>query len=164
MSERHLAVEHWLLSAARDRKAARTEWNQRNVALLPCGTLFSAVRVPAALVQAAAGSTDLPVIDAFLGHALLEGPVICDRYADWYYALVPASTADRWKTLDAVCLGRESSLGVPRPGRTAGARVYWSVPMDSPAMLCTPHAVTQLIAVGRYRSVNRPAEVLSGVL
>ncbi|MEU9377659.1 hypothetical protein AB0D94_28340 [Streptomyces sp. NPDC048255] len=34
-----------------------------NVALLSCGTLFSAVRIPAALVEAAAKSSDAAVID-----------------------------------------------------------------------------------------------------
>lgn len=149
---------HWLLSAAPDRGAARQEWYERSVALLPCGELFSAVRIPAALVHAAACTTDEAVIDVYLAGALLDGPVICDRYAGWYYALVPASTALRWDVPDLLCLGRESSLGVPRPGLTGAGRerLYWSVPTDPAGRLCLPDAVTQLVMVGRYMVVQRP--------
>lgn len=164
-AQRQLAVEHWLLAAAPDRAVARTEWDDWHVALLSCGTIFSAVRTPASVVQAAARSTDPVVIDAYLVAALLEGPVICDRYADWYYVLVPASTAARWDVSSTVCLGRQSSLGVPRPGCTGadGVRVYWSVPMDSPAMLCSPQAVAQLVAAGRW-SLARPGPRPTGLV
>lgn len=154
--ERQLAVEHWLMAAAEDRVKARSEWGESNVALLSCGTLFSAVRIPAALVEAAAKSSDRAAIDTYLASALLNGPVICDRYASWYYALTPASTAQRWDLSGIVCLGRKSSLGVPRPGITgaSGERLYWSVPMDSAAALCSPYAVAQLVVHGRYEAVT----------
>ncbi|WP_307712033.1 methyltransferase, FxLD system [Streptomyces sp. V4I23] len=159
-AERHLAAEHWLLSATPDPEEARGEWRDRNVALLPCGTPFAAVRIPARLVQAAARTTDHAVIDAYLARALLDGPVICDRHAGWYYALVPASCALRWDVADTVCLGRESSLGVPGPGRTGlnGERLYWSAPMDSAGMLCSVYAVAQLVMIGRYLAVRHIGE------
>jgi hypothetical protein len=156
--------DHWLLSAAADRGAARQEWNERSVALLPCGELFSAVRIRAALVHAAARTTDEAVIDAYLAGALLDGPVICDRYAGWYYALVPASTELRWDVPDIVCLGLESSLGVPRPGLTGAGheRLYWSVPTDPAGKLCPQHAVTQLAMIGRHQAVQRPDDLPAG--
>jgi hypothetical protein len=144
--ERQLAVKHWLLSAAQDAHRVQQEWDERHMAMLSCGTLFAAVRIPAAIVQAAGQSTDLDALDRYLAEALLDGPVICDQYAGWYYALVPASTAGRWDVPDSTCLGVGSTLGVPRPGmrREDRARVYWSVPMDSAGMLCSPHAVSML--------------------
>ncbi|MFJ1695632.1 hypothetical protein ACIOHC_10855 [Streptomyces sp. NPDC088252] len=152
--ERRLAVEHWLLSTVPDRNRVRAEWEGRPFALLPCGALFAAVRIPSSVVRAAAGSDDQEDVDRFLAEALMDGPVICDRYAARYYALVPASAARRWDVPDTVCLGKGSELGVPRPGVTAGdgARVYWSVPMDSAGVLCPPAAVSQAVMVGRYRS------------
>ena len=56
-ADRRLATEHWLLSTLPEpsRERARVEWQEHSVALLPLGTLFSAVRLPLDLVLAAAG-------------------------------------------------------------------------------------------------------------
>lgn len=161
-ADRRLATEHWLLStlpaAGRDR--ARAEWRKLGVAMLPLGTLFSAVRIPGHLLVALTASTEAAELDAFLAQALDGGPVICDPHGPRYYALVPASTPrtyredlDGWREVDVDCLGRDSYLGVPRvdavtcdPQRKAS---YWSVPMDSAAMLCRPLLVGRLIGAGR---------------
>jgi hypothetical protein len=157
--ERQLAAGHWLLAAGPDAHQVREQWREHPIAMLACGGLFAAVRIPAAIVQAAGQSTDLDALDRYLADALLDGPVICDQHACWYYALVPASTARRWDVPDTTCLGVGSTLGVPRPGmrREDRARVYWSVPMDSAGMLCSPHAVSQLVMFGRHRAVTRAA-------
>ncbi|MFF1834261.1 hypothetical protein ACFVXE_08650 [Streptomyces sp. NPDC058231] len=155
-AERRLAVEHWLLSTVPDRQRVREEWRERRFAMLPCGALFAAVRMSSAVVQAAAGSEDQGDLDRYLADVLMNGPVICDRYAALYYALVPASAALRWDVPDTLCLGKGSELGVPRPGVAAAheTRVYWSVQMDSAGELCSPAAVSQAVTVGRYRSVS----------
>ncbi|MEU0664143.1 hypothetical protein [Streptomyces lavendulocolor] len=156
--ERRLAVQHWLSSASPDPAQTLRQWVESSVAVLSCGTLFAAVRIPAAVVHAAAQSTDEAVSDAYLAGALVNGPVIHDRSARWYYALVPAGTARRrWDVPDTVCLGVGSSLGVPRPGLCGadGERVYWAVPMESAACLCVPYAVSQFVMLGRYRQVGR---------
>lgn len=49
--ERELAVSHWLLAAAQEVKEARKEWAVAGIALLRCGGIFSAIRVPAEVVQ-----------------------------------------------------------------------------------------------------------------
>lgn len=154
-AEQLLAVEHWLLSTVPDRRRVREEWEEHSLALLPCGALFTAVRIPSFLVQAAAGSDQQDSVDRYLAAELVGGPVICNRHADQYYALVPASTVRRWNAPGAVCLGTGQELGVPRPGLGGadGAWVYWSVPMDSAGELCSPAAVAQIVTVGRYRSV-----------
>ena len=160
MADRRLASEHWLLATlpASHRSRARQEWLQHEVTLLPLGSLFSAVRIPGALVAALARSTEPERLDEFLRETLDGGPVICDPHFLRYYALVPASmprtwhqALDDWRTQDVDCLGRGSYLGVPRPDAVEWARpraTYWSVPMDSPAALCAPMDVARLIATG----------------
>jgi hypothetical protein len=156
-----LAVEQWLLStvpSARDR--ARLEWQKRAITIMPLGTLFSAIRLPGDLVQAAAYSSWNPeVLDEFLDHALDGGPVICDLRYRRYYCLVPAgmparwhTAAEEWRSLDVKCMGRGWSVGVPGVDVTepddGRYPSYWSVPMPSAGMVCTPLHVARLIAAG----------------
>ncbi|MEU0584600.1 hypothetical protein [Streptomyces sp. NPDC006132] len=136
------------------------EWQEHQVAMLPLGTLFAAVRVPGPLLIALTNNAKVSELDAFLRRALDGGPVICDPHFFRYYALVPASTPrtwhqalDDWRALDVDCLGRGSYLGVPRLDAVDGTQArasYWSAPMDSAAMLCRPLAVARLIAAGRH--------------
>lgn len=157
-AERQLAVSHWLLAAAQDMNEARKEWAVGGIALLRCGGIFSAIRVPAEVVHAAAGTDELHQVNAYLSAALMGGPVFVDVASRRYYALVPGSAArqDAWKSRlvpEAECLGSGCFLGVPTPGATAPseARSYWCVPMDSPGELCAPQAVSQLVMTGRYQ-------------
>ncbi|MER7403805.1 hypothetical protein ABT373_15265 [Streptomyces sp. NPDC000070] len=161
-AERRLATEHWLLATLptplRDR--ARWEWEQHRVAILPLGGLFSAVRMPERLLTALSTSTEAACVDDFLAEALGGGPVICDPRFSRYYALVPSGMpatlhqmAEAWRALEVDCLGRGSYLGVPRldaVNREHAFASYWSVPMDSAAVLCTPVTVARLIAAGRH--------------
>ncbi|MEU6918592.1 hypothetical protein [Streptomyces olindensis] len=161
-TDRRLAAEHWLLAAlpAPLRCRARWEWEQQRVAMLPLGGLFSAVRIPEHLLTALSASTEADRLDEFLAEALGGGPVICDPRFSRYYALVPASMpatlrqmAETWRALEVDCLGRGSYLGVPRldaVNREHAFASYWSVPMDSAAVLCTPLTVARLIAAGRH--------------
>ncbi|GAB2961735.1 hypothetical protein GCM10023080_022610 [Streptomyces pseudoechinosporeus] len=134
------------------------QWGEHGIALLRCGTLFSAVRIAEEIVHAAAGTDEAERVNAYLAAALLQGPVIHDPRRGRYYALVPASTAARWRAPDTDCLGRGWHLGVPRTDVTRDApdawRPYWSVPMPSPGELCSPGAVAQLVAMGRYRQAS----------
>lgn len=169
-SDRRLATEHWLLStqpaASHDR--IRTEWQEHTVALLPLGTLFSAVRLPENLVLAAGRCGWEPAhVDAFLDEVLDGGPVICDPPGHRYYALVPAGmpakwrqAAEEWQALGVDCLGRDAYLGVPRVDAvefdTRACVSYWSVPMSSAAMLCAPLDVARLIAAGQGGLTQEP--------
>lgn len=161
-AEERLTVEQWLLStvpsSGRDR--IRTEWQEHTVAVLPLGNLFSAVRLPGSLVQAAGlmrGKLDRAQIDAFLDEALDGGPVICDPQGHRYYALVPANmpesykaAAEDWHPLRVGILGRGTYLGVPPLHVTEFDKEtcvsYWSVPLQSPPTLCTPLNVARLVA------------------
>ncbi|KMS77715.1 hypothetical protein ACH49_19715 [Streptomyces leeuwenhoekii] len=157
-AERRLAAEHWLLSAHPQPAHARAEWQANGVVLLPLGTLFSAIRIPGRLVQAVAASTKPEDIDAVLDEVLDRGPVICDPRGPRYYALVPASVprtwapaVDDWKVADVDCLDRGTYLGVPRLDAVqprSGTATYWSVPMPSAGVVCSPLKVARLIAAG----------------
>lgn len=161
-ADRGMATAHWLLAAADDRDEARVEWAEQGIALLRCGGLFAAVRIPARLVHAVARSDDHAAVDAFLAEALHGGPVICDPKGRHYYALVPASTASRWRHPLVECLGRDTYLGVPRldaVGLNAQAWAsYWSVPMSSAADLCSPEAVSQLVVLASFRAAEEGPE------
>jgi hypothetical protein len=162
-ADRELAAEHWLLSTHPAPEQARKEWSEPGrVALLPLGTLFSAVRLPGRLVLAVAGTLVPADVDAFLHEVLEGGPVICDAHGPRYYALVPASMPEKWhlaaadwRALGVDCLGRGTYLGVPRVDAVEFApqtsASYWSVPMSSAAVLCAPLAVARLIAAGERR-------------
>ncbi|MGW3417071.1 hypothetical protein [Streptomyces phaeochromogenes] len=162
-TDRQLAAAQWLLSAHPAPEQARMEWSgEGGVALLPLGTLYSAVRIPERMVHAAAGSSEPTAVNEYLAQALLGGPVICDPSGRRYYALVPASTATRWRHGDAVCLGRGTFLGVPRldvveldPRAWAS---YWAVPMPSAAMLCWPDAVAQLVITAAFLTASAEEE------
>jgi hypothetical protein len=159
-ADRELATAHWLLSAHPVPAQARQEWIDSRVALLPPGTLCSAVRLPAHLVHAVASSSNPADVDAFLDEVLGGGPVICDPRGPRYYALVPGSmptawhdAAEEWRPLGVECLGRGTYLGVPRvdivefdPQTFVS---YWAVPMPSAAVLCTPLKVARLISAGK---------------
>jgi hypothetical protein len=171
-ADRRLATEHWLLSTLPEPShgRARTEWQEQGVAMLPLGTLFSAVRIPGRLIYAAAGSADWRAVDEFLDQVLDGGPVICDvHHGSRYYVLVPASmpvtwrqAADDWRAHDVELLGRDFLLGVPPltaveldPGASIS---YWPAPMSAPAMLCTPLTVARLIAAGSHRLAKERGE------
>jgi len=159
-ADRRLAVEHWLLSTTPFTDRARREWRESGVAMLPLGGLMSAVRIPGKLLTALTQTTaTLQDVDAFLA-ATLDGPVICDPRAPWYYALVPGrvpSTWSRavaeWREADVVCLGRDSYLAVPKVDAVPDPTVrdpHWSVPMESAGVLCEPLVVARLIAAARH--------------
>ncbi|MEU6507791.1 hypothetical protein [Streptomyces sp. NPDC046942] len=161
-ADRRLATEHWLMATCprSSHERIRAEWQENSVALLPLGTLFSAVRIPGRLISAMALTEDLEEVDAFLEDALRGGPVICAPHGRRYYALVPASVArtwseaaKEWRRASVEVLGSGSYLGVPRVDATQGdphTVSYWSVPMESAAVLCAPLAVARLIAAGLH--------------
>ncbi|MER8057485.1 MULTISPECIES: hypothetical protein [unclassified Streptomyces] len=163
VAERRLAAGHWLLSALPepDRERARVQWRTAGVTLLPCGTLFAAVRLPGALVHAVAMSTKPADVEAVLDEALQGGPVICDRRRECsYYALVPAGVPGAWREAvddwlrDGVAVfGRDAYVGVPEPDATEaheGVSAYWAVPVDSPGTLCAPLRIARFIAAGTH--------------
>lgn len=156
-SERRLAVEHWLLTAADNRDKARREWERLGAALLGCGGTFTAVRVPLAVVEAAAQTVDRRTMGAYLGNALLGGAAFTDETNTSVYFLVPATASRRWRTPDSECLVSGSFLGVPRPEPVPDQRSPWLLDMGGPGDLCRPDAVKQLVMYGRYRVAQNGA-------
>jgi hypothetical protein len=153
---------HWLLSTRPEPSQARLEWQEHGVALLPLGTLFSAVRIPGRLVHAVAESEEPDEIGGFLDDALDGGPVICDPHSLRYYALAPASmprawhhAAGTWRTqLDVELLGHGTHLGVPSLQHIDhNPRAYpshWAVPIHSPATLCAPLRIARLLTMAHH--------------
>lgn len=166
-ADRRLAVEHWLLAASNDQRKTRFEWGEQGIALLPMGTLLSAVRLPMSLVAALGGAgMTAEELDALLAEVLDGGPVIADPRNRHYYALVPASmakswqsAADDWRGLGVDLLGRNHHMGVPCVDLDhrdkLSTRSYWAVPMESAAELCVPLAVARLIAAASNRLHER---------
>lgn len=151
------AVRDWLLTAAALSEAdACTGWRKSGIALLRCGHLFAAVRMPAELVQAAAGTVYSHQVDRYLADALPGSPVFADRTRRRYYALVSAHAEDEvcWKAYEsyAPILGEGCFLGVPDPAliTPCHARSYWCLPMKGPDVLCSPAAVERLLLHGRH--------------
>ncbi|MEV5047324.1 hypothetical protein AB0N20_22480 [Streptomyces griseoincarnatus] len=153
--ERHLAVSHWLLQAAVDVHAARAMWEDATsgIALLRCGGILGAVRIPARLVWAAFGTNELGEVDARLSSWFYGGAVFMDLHSALYYALVPGGTYRRWDGAefpDVACLGADSYLGVPAVHLTEPrGRAYWCVPPGGPGELCDVAEVWQLLHRGR---------------
>lgn len=155
-SDTNSAIATWLACTLKAPDAAHQEWTDNHVAMLPLGVRFDAVRIPAQLIHAAAGTSEPNVLGGFLAEVLGAGPVIHDPQA-WFYALVPPRTTATWRSPLARCLGRGSWLGVPRVSDDeAGAGPYWAVPLMAAGELCTPHEVAELLVVGRDRSTPNP--------
>ncbi|MEU6594792.1 hypothetical protein ABZ923_37290 [Streptomyces sp. NPDC046881] len=144
----------WLLMAAHDPVTAHRDWGGGDVALLRCGTLFTAVRVPLDLVETAAGTGNPWEIGVYLNEALLGGAVFTDRTAGQVYFLVLASAWGRWNVPGTECLSPGMLLGVPRPGVDQKARSHWLLEMDGPGVLCMEHAVKQLVEHARLRAAQ----------
>lgn len=140
--EREMAVSHWLLAVAQYMREARKEWAVAGIALLRCGGNFSAIRVRAEVVHAAAGAEDLHQVDAYPSDALLGGPVFVDVTSRRYSSSYQRVPCDKLCGNPGSCRMRSVSgpaglLGVPTPNATDpyAARSYWCVPMDSPGEL-----------------------------
>ncbi|MET9112453.1 hypothetical protein [Streptomyces zhihengii] len=165
MRERELAASSWLLLSASDSETARQDWRTHGLALLTCGPLLTAVRVPAGLVHAAAGSEDREDAERWLARGLEGGPVFYDGVGNSYFALNPPSAAEAWRQQAVRVPGVEvlepgSLLGVPATDITqADLRrwVRWAVPMDGPGVLCLPSRVLRLVRAGEAALEAREA-------
>lgn len=154
------SVTDWLLAATESRSRSRMEWQEHGVTMLQTGRVFSAIRMSARLVHAAASTDDLEAVDYYLARALVGGPAIHDPHRCRYYALVATGSRRPWgATRDVEPLGLGSYVGVPRPGRNApddSGAPYWSVPMEAAGALCAPSVVAALVEIGRYELAGQP--------
>ncbi|MGX2994432.1 hypothetical protein JNUCC64_09055 [Streptomyces sp. JNUCC 64] len=131
------AIARWLLSAADDPLTGYAEWTTRDVALLSCGRVFDAVRVPCDLVRVAVSAADDRRASALLHRALEGGPVFLDRYARQVYALTGCgSWPSEGRTPQVEHLGDGCYLGVPRldlflspAARAPESRAFWAGPV-----------------------------------
>jgi hypothetical protein len=156
-ADRHRGVVAWLLLAAPDKNRARAEWENDGAAVLQCGLLFTAVRIPGTIVRAVAGTRDPTEVDAFLVKNLDGGGVFTDAGLNRYYALVPGGAVYDWKVPGTECLPRGICLGVPavESARYEPGVQYWASPMDSPGDLCDERKVADLVLAGWGRLVQQ---------
>ncbi|PKV77020.1 hypothetical protein [Streptomyces sp. TLI_146] len=157
MNQTTRAITDWL-AASHDAPAQAHREFDAGIALLRTGTRFEAIRLPAPVVHAAAGSEDPDTVAAFLATALPSGAVIHDAYGVgvWYYALVPPGTYTAWRTPGVECLRPGTWLGVPRVERTARPGPYWALPPRAVGSLCAAQAVAGLVALGQHRLRQTP--------
>jgi hypothetical protein len=144
-------ITAWLARAHHNPNQARTEWDERDVALLPLGKRFSVVRLPERLIHAATGSTNPDEIADTLT-ARLQGPVIRDTHAIGrpYYPLIQWHAGVVWDSDEETpCLGEGTYMGVPSIRRLSPPGTYWIVPPRREGDLCRPEAVQQLIRQAR---------------
>jgi hypothetical protein len=156
--DRRLAVAHWLLTAALDPVQARKDWPRVGTVLLRCGEVFTAVRMPGRLVEAAAGTGNPACMTTSLRELTGGGGVWADRHSRAVYFLVPAETTRAWNVPGTQCLDDRYVVGVPWPGGDAcedGERTHWLVEMDAPGTLCSADAVAAVARRGR-RALRRP--------
>ncbi|MFI6343994.1 hypothetical protein [Streptomyces sp. NPDC050560] len=151
----------WLASAHPRPAEAHRAWKQPGgLAPLPCGVLFTAVRLPALLVHAATGTDDTDTLRIRLGDCL-GGPVIHDPARARYYPLVPTDTAKSWRHTVAYirCLEPEQHLNMPAPTATqpTAQTPYWTVPPAKPHKLCDPEAVKDLTRHGQRQAAAHGA-------
>lgn len=155
-----LAAARWLADAHREPQEPLWEWSRQDVALLPAGPQWDAVKVPSLLIHRVAG-TEAPrqVYEALSGLAL-SGPIFVDPYQGIYYMLVPSGTAISWNVPDVDCIGNPSSqhyLGVPHPSRLSRPGLHWIVPPDGSGQLVNPDTLqTVLMAVAAQLADELP--------
>ncbi|WP_405710140.1 hypothetical protein OG264_16165 [Streptomyces xanthophaeus] len=150
------SMAEWLASSHPEPDQVWAEWRDRGVAVIPLGPQYGAVRIPEAVVYAAAESSDPDDVGVVLAQAL-DGPVIHDARGRNFYMLVRSDTLVDWgRTVAGVeQLGPRTHLGVPASNRCENSPhtpVYWAVPGLRPGH-CDPNAVGLLI--------RRGAELLS---
>lgn len=159
------AIASWLLTALDPalHDTARTQWRNGQTVLVPCGHLFSAVRLPQELVLAhTGGQGDLAAADQIVAQVFDGGPVVCDpcRPARWY-VLVPAPTSvwrwhtESWREAGVVALGLGRYLSIPPINATShdprSGEPYWAVPPSLPGDVCAPEHVDRLISTTPHR-------------
>lgn len=144
------ATFDWLARAQQEPRQAHREWTERGLALLPLGSRFNAVFLPAPVVHVASGTSDLQIVTRTLAE-LLAGPVIHDRPNSQYYALVGPTSAQRWTAEypEAPMLGKGQFLSVPAADLTGPTGVYWTVRPRIAGDLCAVQSVAALVRIAR---------------
>ncbi|MET7363797.1 hypothetical protein ABZS76_35870 [Streptomyces sp. NPDC005562] len=143
------AAFDWLARAQREPRQAHREWAERGVALLPLGTRFNAVRLPARTVHAGAGTDDLRKVTETLAE-LFCGPVIHSRPQHAYYALTAPQPTARWVYPDeAPMLGAGHFLSIPAPDLRGPYGLYWAVRPRIVGDVCAVPSVAALVHIAR---------------
>ncbi|MEU3447270.1 hypothetical protein AB0H29_08565 [Streptomyces thermolilacinus] len=107
----------WLAQADHDPDRAANWLVRSGRALLPVGTQWDAVKVPAQQGRAALATG-------------ITGPVLRDAANCSTFFLVPPGTSESWDVPDTICLGAGCWLTSPHPATTAPPGPHWLQPPD----------------------------------
>ncbi|WP_306332882.1 hypothetical protein [Streptomyces sp. KL118A] len=151
------AAFDWLARAQDEPRQAHREWAEQGTALLPLGTRFNTVCLPARLVYTAVGTDDLDIVTATLAE-LLNGPVIHNRPQHQHYALIEPSPTTRWtqQYSEAPMLGTGHYLSVPASDLTGPTGLYWAVRPRIVGDLCPVQSVAALVRIARTEPRRGP--------
>jgi hypothetical protein len=152
----HRLVEfgEWLVPAAPSKGQAHTEWYQAGAAWLRSGDPWTAVTVPARVVDAAVGKRGPESCAPLLTRALDGGPMFyrppgVARGAA-YTALLRVSEGRLWNEPGTRAHAPRAMVLVPAPGACApaGERPWWVVPGIGPRW-CSAERLAALVGAGR---------------
>ncbi|SEO55272.1 hypothetical protein [Actinacidiphila rubida] len=155
----------WLLTAVTSPARTREHWAAGQVALMPCGDLFGAVRLDVDLLHAAAGTAEWPDVGDYMRRELGGGPVLAHPRSRHLYALISPAATRRWKDDGgAEALGGGTYLGVPSPERIEpeGLHAYWLVPLRRPGALVGTTALTRFLTDARSAQARAARQVSDG--
>ncbi|MER5973003.1 hypothetical protein ABT112_25280 [Streptomyces sp. NPDC002055] len=128
------AARRWLAAADPDPVHADRWWDTMQVALLPVGQKWDAVRL---------GADDGIRITQ---RDDITGPVIHDSYGRIAYVLVPRGTSATWQVDGTECFGELCYLAVPAPERTEPPGPYWLQAPDGSGLLTDPATLAAALA------------------
>ncbi|MET8687998.1 hypothetical protein ABZV77_27700 [Streptomyces sp. NPDC004732] len=150
------AAFDWLARAQQEPRQAQQAWAEQGIALLPLGTRFNTVCLPARLVHSAVGTDDLGSVTATLAE-LLNGPVIHNHPQHQYYALVDCAPTLRWTREygEAPMLGVGHFLTVPASDLRGPTGLYWAVLPRIVGDLCPVPSVAALVHIARSDARGR---------
>lgn len=133
------AVSSWLAGAHPAPDRVHRQWTEAEVALVPLGVRFAAVRISAAIMHAAIGSEERDAV-ADVARDVFRGPVMAGlrSLGLTYWALVPWRAGVYWPALpDTPYLGKGAHLSVPTIDRTELPGPHWIAPPRYAYDLCS---------------------------
>ena len=142
MPVQQLNPVEWLAQADPEPEHAFNWWLQHpdEIAFIPAGRLFDAVKVGVARAQRLRGT--------LVGR--MAGPVYTNADNATTYFLVPPGTAQTWPpSTDAECIGEGQWLWVPVPTRIRRDHSYWEQPPDGSGILHSPQVLLAALAALR---------------
>ncbi|MGW3110571.1 hypothetical protein [Streptomyces sp. NPDC001091] len=147
------AVSTWLAGAHPTPARVRTQWAEDEVALVPLGIRFAAIRIPADLMHAGIGSEHREDV-ADVARDVFRGPVMIGARnigGLTYWAIVPWRPGVYWPAMpETPYLGVGTHLSIPAVGCTEPPGPHWIAPPRYAYDLCSRERVFDVVMRGRH--------------